>query len=160
MQRTEDLNVVALDVMPTPDEIKAKLPLTDRVAETVLAGRRAVEAILDGRDPRLFAVVGPCSIHDPVAGLDYARRLKKLADELSNTFVMVMRVYFEKPRTSVGWKGFINDPFMDDSFRVDEGMERARRFLLDVNEIGLPAATEALDPIAPQYLGDLIADRK
>jgi 3-deoxy-7-phosphoheptulonate synthase len=157
MQRTEDLNVVALDVMPTPDEVKAKLPLTEKAAETVVSGRRAIEAILDGRDHRLFAVVGPCSIHDPVAGLDYARRLRKLADELSSTMVMVMRVYFEKPRTSVGWKGFINDPYMDDSFRVDEGMERGRRFLLDVNEIGLPAATEALDPTAPQYLGDLIA---
>lgn len=157
MQRTEDLNIVALDVMPTPDEIKAKHPLTEKAAETVVGGRRSVEAILDGRDQRLFAVVGPCSIHDPVAGLDYARRLKKLADELSSTMVMVMRVYFEKPRTSVGWKGFINDPNMDDSFRVDEGMEKARRFLLDVNELGLPAATEALDPTAPQYLGDLIA---
>src|SRR5512145_1321388 len=157
MQRTEDLNVVALDVMPTPDEIKAKLPLTEKAAETVVSGRRTIEAILDGRDNRLFAVVGPCSIHDPIAGLDYARRLKKLADEISSTMFMVMRVYFEKPRTSVGWKGFINDPYMDDSFRVDEGMERGRRFLLDVNEIGLPAATEALDPTAPQYLGDLIA---
>src|SRR5512133_1652289 len=157
MQRTEDLNVVALDVMPTPDEIKAKLPLTEKAAETVVSGRRTIEAILDGRDNRLFAVVGPCSIHDPVAGLDYARRLKNLADEVSRTMFLVMRVYFEKPRTSVGWKGFINDPYMDDSFRVDEGMERARRFLLDVNELGLPAATEALDPTAPQYLGDLIA---
>jgi len=157
MQRTEDLNVVALDVMPTPDEIKAKLPLTERAAEIVVNGRRTIEAILDGRDHRLFAVVGPCSIHDPVAGLDYARRLKALADEVSSTMFMVMRVYFEKPRTSVGWKGFINDPYMDDSFRVDEGMEKGRRFLLEVNEIGLPAATEALDPTAPQYLGDLIA---
>jgi 3-deoxy-7-phosphoheptulonate synthase len=157
MQRTEDLNVVALDVMPTPDEIKAKLPLTEKAAETVVTGRRTIEAILDGRDNRLFAVVGPCSIHDPVAGLDYARRLKELADEVSSTLFMVMRVYFEKPRTSVGWKGFINDPHMDDSFRVDEGMELGRKFLLDVNEIGLPAATEALDPTAPQYLGDLIA---
>ena len=157
MQRTEDLNVVALDVMPTPDEIKAKLPLTERAAETVVTGRRTIEAILDGRDHRLFAVVGPCSIHDPIAGLDYARRLKKLADEVSGTMAMVMRVYFEKPRTSIGWKGFINDPHMDDSFRVDEGMELGRKFLLDVNEIGLPAATEALDPTAPQYLGDLIA---
>src|SRR5512138_526513 len=157
MQRTEDLNVVALDVMPTPDEVKAKLPLTEKAADTVVAGRRTIEAILDGRDQRLFAVVGPCSIHDPVAGLDYARRLKRLADEISSTMFMVMRVYFEKPRTSVGWKGFINDPYMDDSFRVDEGMERGRRFLLDVNELGLPAATEALDPTAPQYLGDLIA---
>ncbi|HYD52404.1 MAG TPA: 3-deoxy-7-phosphoheptulonate synthase, partial [Gemmatimonadaceae bacterium] len=124
---------------------------------TVLSGRRSVEAILDGRDRRLFVVVGPCSIHDPVAGLDYARRLRALADEVSDTLVLVMRVYFEKPRTSLGWKGFINDPRMDDSFRIDEGMERARRFLLDVNELGLPAGTEALDPISPQYYGDLVA---
>jgi len=102
-------------------------------------------------------VVGPCSIHDADAGLDYAHRLRKLADEVSDTLLLVMRVYFEKPRTSTGWKGFINDPYMDDSFRIDEGMERARRFLRDVNEIGLPAATEALDPIGPQYYGDLIA---
>ena len=101
-------------------------------------------------------VVGPCSIHDPDAGLDYAQRLRKLADEVSDTLVLVMRVYFEKPRTSLGWKGFINDPRMDDSFRIDEGMERARRFLLDVNELGLPAGTEALDPISPQYYGDLV----
>ena len=120
-------------------------------------GRRTLEAILDRKDPRVFIVVGPCSIHDPVAGLDYARRLKALADEVSDTLVLVMRVYFEKPRTSTGWKGYINDPHMDDSFRIDEGMEKARRFLLDVNEIGLPAATEALDPIAPQYYGDLIS---
>ncbi len=156
-QRTEDLNIAALDVMPSPDEVKAKIPLTDAAADTVVKGRRTLEAILDGRDPRLFIVVGPCSIHDPEAGLDYARRLAKLAAELQDVFYVVMRVYFEKPRTALGWKGFINDPFMDDSFRIDVGMERARRFLLDVNEAGLPAGTEALDPIAPQYYGDLIA---
>jgi 3-deoxy-7-phosphoheptulonate synthase len=157
MQKTEDLNIVALELMASPDEVKAKVPISERAAATVVEGRRAIEAILDGRDPRLFLVVGPCSIHDPVAGLDYARRLRGLAAELSDAFVTVMRVYFEKPRTSVGWKGFINDPRMDDSFRIDEGMERARRFLLDVNELGLPAGTEALDPISPQYYGDLIA---
>jgi 3-deoxy-7-phosphoheptulonate synthase len=156
-QRTADLNVVSLDVMPSPDEVKGRVPLTDAAAATVVAGRRTLEAILDGRDPRLFVVVGPCSIHDPLAGLDYARRLKRLADEVAEVFQVVMRVYFEKPRTALGWKGFINDPFMDDSFRIDVGMEKARRFLLDVNEIGLPAGTEALDPIAPQYYGDLIA---
>ncbi len=156
MQQTENLNVLAVEVMPSPDEVKARVPLTERAVSTVLAGRRTVEAILDGRDRRLFVVVGPCSIHDPVAGLDYARRLRALADELSDTLVLVMRVYFEKPRTSLGWKGFINDPRMDDSFRIDEGMEQARRFLMDVNELGLPAATEALDPIAPQYYGDLV----
>ncbi len=156
-QRTEDLNVAALDVMPSPDEVKAKIPLTEAGANTVVKGRRTLEAILDGKDQRLFVVVGPCSIHDPVAGLDYARRLAKLSEELSDVFYVVMRVYFEKPRTSVGWKGFINDPFMDDSFRIDVGMEKARRFLLDVNELGVPAGTEALDPIAPQYYGDLVA---
>ncbi len=155
--RTENLNVVAFDVMPSPDEITSRLPLTGPASETVVKGRRAIEAILDGTDPRLVVVVGPCSIHDPVAGLDYARRLRKLADEVEDVFHVVMRVYFEKPRTSLGWKGFINDPFMDDSFRIDVGMERARKFLLDVNEIGLPAGTEALDPIAPQYYGDLVA---
>ncbi len=157
MQQTENLNVASFDLMPSPDEVKARLPLTERAARTVLEGRRALEAILEGRDPRLFVVVGPCSIHDPVAGLDYARRLRALADEVAETLVPVMRVYFEKPRTSLGWKGFINDPFMDDSFRIDVGMEKARRFLLDVNELGLPAGTEALDPIAPQYYGDLVA---
>jgi 3-deoxy-7-phosphoheptulonate synthase len=156
-QRTENLNVAALDVMPSPDEVKAHVPLTETAATTVVRGRRTIEAILDGTDPRLFVVVGPCSIHDPGAGLEYARRLRRLSDEVSDVFQLVMRVYFEKPRTSLGWKGFINDPFMDDSFRIDIGMERARRFLLDVNELGLPAGTEALDPIAPQYYGDLVA---
>jgi 3-deoxy-7-phosphoheptulonate synthase len=157
MQKTEDLNIAALELMASPDEVKARVPLSERAAATVVEGRRKLEAILDGRDPRLFVVVGPCSIHDPVAGLDYARRLQALAAEVEDVFVLVMRVYFEKPRTSVGWKGFINDPRMDDSFRIDEGMERARRFLLDVNELGLPAGTEALDPIGPQYYGDVVA---
>jgi 3-deoxy-7-phosphoheptulonate synthase len=149
MQQTENLNVAAFDVMPSPEEVKARAPLDERAARTVLEGRRAVEAILDGRDARLFAVVGPCSIHDPVAGLDYARRLRGLADEVGETLHLVMRVYFEKPRTALGWKGFINDPYMDDSFRIDEGMQKARQFLLDVASLGLPTATEALDPIAP-----------
>jgi 3-deoxy-7-phosphoheptulonate synthase len=157
MPQTENLNVAEFQVMPTPDEVKHRVPLSDRAARTVVEGRRTLEAILDGKDRRLFVVVGPCSIHDPVAGLDYARRLRALADEVADTLYVVMRVYFEKPRTSVGWKGFINDPYMDDSFRIDEGMEKARRFLLDVNELGIPAGTEALDPIAPQYYGDLIA---
>lgn len=155
--QTENLNIVAVDHMPSPEEIKARVPLTEKAAATVLTGRRTLQDILDGKDHRLFVVVGPCSIHDPVAGLDYARRLKALADAVQDTLVLVMRVYFEKPRTSTGWKGFINDPRMDDSFHIEEGMERGRRFLLDVAEMGLPAATEALDPIAPQYYGDLIA---
>jgi len=155
--QTENLNIAAVDHMPSPEEIKAAVPLTDQAAAAVLAGRQALADILDRKDPRLFVVVGPCSIHDPVAGLDYARRLKTLADEVSETMLLVMRVYFEKPRTSTGWKGYINDPCMDDSFRIDEGMAKARRFLLDVSETGLPTATEALDPIAPQYYGDLIS---
>jgi len=143
--------------MPTPDEIHQRLPLCETSAANVLAGRLALQRILDREDPRLFVVVGPCSIHDPVAGLDYARRLKALSDELSDVLLLVMRVYFEKPRTTTGWKGYINDPLMDDSFKIDEGVFRARQFLLEVNALGLPAATEALDPIAPQYIGDLIA---
>ncbi|MGL4409678.1 3-deoxy-7-phosphoheptulonate synthase [Zoogloea sp.] len=157
LAQTENLNVAAFDRMPSPAEIAARVPLTDAARQSVLNGRQTLQAILDRQDPRIFVVVGPCSIHDPVAGLDYARRLKVLADEVSDTLVLVMRVYFEKPRTSTGWKGYINDPYMNDSFRIDEGMEKARQFLLDVNNLGLPAGTEALDPIAPQYYGDLIS---
>lgn len=153
----EDLNIASFDAMPSPAEIHARLPISEAAANTVAAGRAALNAILDRQDPRLFVVVGPCSIHDPVAGLDYARRLKALADEVSDTLLIVMRVYFEKPRTTVGWKGYINDPFMDDSFRIDVGMEKARQFLLDVSEVGLPTGTEALDPNSPQYYGDLIS---
>ncbi len=153
----ENINVTAFDAMPTPTEVHARLPLSETAACTVTEGRQALRNILDRKDHRLFVVLGPCSIHDPVAGLDYARRLKALSDEVNDTLLLVMRVYFEKPRTTVGWKGYINDPFMDDSFRVDVGMEKAREFLLQINELGLPTGTEALDPISPQYLGDLIA---
>ncbi|MDR2689556.1 MAG: 3-deoxy-7-phosphoheptulonate synthase [Azoarcus sp.] len=152
--QTENINILAVDHMPSPDEIKAKVPLGETAAK-VVAGRQAVTGILDRRDARLFVVVGPCSIHDPAAGLDYAHRLRALADEVADTMLLVMRVYFEKPRTSIGWKGYINDPRMDDSFRIDEGMEKARRFLHEVATLGLPIGTEALDPIAPQYYGDL-----
>jgi 3-deoxy-7-phosphoheptulonate synthase len=153
----ENINVTSFAPMPTPTELHATLPLTDLAFATVMKGREELRNIIDRKDPRLFVVVGPCSIHDPVAGLDYARRLKALQAEVADTMLLVMRVYFEKPRTTTGWKGYINDPDMDDSFRVNVGMEKARRFLLDVCELGLPTATEALDPISPQYLGDLIA---
>jgi len=153
----ENVNVLEFDPMPSPEEIHARVPLSENATRTVMQGREALRNILERKDPRLFVVVGPCSIHDPVAGLDYARRLKALADEISDTLLVVMRVYFEKPRTTTGWKGYINDPDMDDSFRVNQGMEKARGFLRDIAEIGLPAGTEALDPISPQYLGDLIA---
>ena len=153
----DDLNVVGMDAMPTPEEIVGRAPLTERAAATIAAGRAAVRAILERRDPRLFVVVGPCSIHDPKAAMEYAGRLKRLAAEVADTMLLVMRVYFEKPRTSTGWKGYINDPRMDDSFRIDEGMAAARRLLLDLAEMGLPTGSEALDPLSPQYLGDLIA---
>ena len=155
-QKIENTNVSAFDDMPTPEEIHARLPISDKAKKTVTHGRQLLSNILDRKDHRLFIVVGPCSIHDPVAGLDYARRLKALSNEVGDTLQIIMRVYFEKPRTTVGWKGYINDPFMDDSFRVDIGMQKARQFLLDVAEIGLPTGTEALDPISPQYYGDLI----
>src|SRR5574343_1463380 len=153
----ENVNVAAFDEMPTPAEIHARLPISEKACKTVNQGRNQLRHILDRKDHRLFVVVGPCSIHDPVAGMDYARRLKALADEVGDTLQIIMRVYFEKPRTTVGWKGYINDPFMDDSFQVNVGMEKARDFLLKVNEIGLHAGTEALDPYGPQYYGDLIS---
>jgi 3-deoxy-7-phosphoheptulonate synthase len=153
----DNVNVVSMTDMPSPAQLHEALPLTDAAARTVLAGRKAIREILDRRDPRLVVVVGPCSIHDPEAALDYARRLRALADRVSGTMLLVMRVYFEKPRTSVGWKGFVNDPRMDDSFRIDEGVARARELLLQLAELGLPTATEALDPIGPQYLADLIS---
>jgi 3-deoxy-7-phosphoheptulonate synthase len=144
----ENLNIAAFDLMPSPEEIHARVPISDKAAEIVFDGRETIKRILDRKDPRLFIVIGPCSIHDLNAGYDYAQRLKRLANEVCDTLYLVMRVYFEKPRTSVGWKGFINDPRMDDSFHIEEGMEKARTFLLQVNELGLPAATEALDQIA------------
>jgi 3-deoxy-7-phosphoheptulonate synthase len=153
----EDLNVESFESLVTPDQLKDELPLRPAAREAVMAGRATVRRILDRQDPRLLVVVGPCSIHDPAAALDYARRLRDLSARVSDTLVVVMRVYFEKPRTTTGWKGLVNDPRMDDSFRIQEGLHIARRLLLDVNELGLPAATEALDPISPQYLHDLIA---
>ena len=153
----ENVYVTDFDPMPSPEEIHDRVPLSANATRTVMQGREALRNILDRKDHRLIVVVGPCSIHDPVAGLDYARRLKALSDKLGDTLLLVMRVYFEKPRTTTGWKGYINDPDMDDSFQVNKGMEKARAFLRDVAELGLPAATEALDPISPQYLGDLIA---
>jgi 3-deoxy-7-phosphoheptulonate synthase len=156
-QDLENINITSFAAMPTPEELHARLPISEHAADVVDAGRQALKNILNRQDDRIFVVVGPCSIHDPIAGLDYARRLKALQEEVKDTMLLVMRVYFEKPRTTTGWKGYINDPFMDDSFQVDVGMEKARQFLLDVCELGLPTATEALDPISPQYLGDLIA---
>jgi 3-deoxy-7-phosphoheptulonate synthase len=155
-KRIYNVNVMSQAVLLTPEEVKQRVPMTPRGQETVLEGRVAVERILDRTDHRFMVVVGPCSIHDTGAALDYARRLKQLSEEVSDTLYIVMRVYFEKPRTTTGWKGLINDPHMNDSFDIEEGLQRARRVLLDINELGLPAGTEALDPISPQYLSDLI----
>ena len=153
----ENLRVVSQRALPPPSALHEEIPASAAVTQTVAAARRALADILDGRDPRLLVVVGPCSIHDPAAAMEYARRLKALADELAGQMLIVMRVYFEKPRTTVGWKGLINDPLMDDSFHIEDGMRLARQLLVDINALGLPCGTEALDPITPQYLGDLIA---
>ncbi len=152
----DDLNVVSQEILVSPDQLKAQLPMSDSVHAVVTQGRQTVKDILDGKDQRIMVVVGPCSIHDTEAALDYARRLKVLADQVSDSLFIIMRVYFEKPRTTVGWKGLINDPYLDDSFKIQEGLHIGRKLLLDIAEIGLPTATEALDPISPQYMQDLI----
>jgi len=155
-QKLENANVTAQELLPTPRQIKRRLPLSSQAQEVVLQSRQIVRSVLDRDDPRLFVVVGPCSIHDLEAARDYADKLSRLSKKVADTLVLIMRVYFEKPRTSTGWKGLINDPFMDDSFHIEEGVARARRLLVAVAELGLPAATEALDPIMPQYLSDLL----
>ncbi|WP_313225195.1 3-deoxy-7-phosphoheptulonate synthase [Stutzerimonas nitrititolerans] len=153
----DDLNVASNDTLITPEQLKHELPLTASALQTVSLGRQVVRDILDGKDHRLFIVVGPCSIHDLKAAREYAERLKVLAEKVSDSLFLVMRVYFEKPRTTVGWKGLINDPFMDDSFKIQDGLHIGRKLLLELAEMGLPTATEALDPISPQYLQDLIS---
>ena len=153
----ENLNVLSQQTLLPPSQLHDAVPATARASQTVGRARADVIDVLQGQDKRLLVVVGPCSIHDPVAAMDYAQRLKHLADELADQLLVVMRVYFEKPRTTVGWKGLINDPRMDDSFHIEEGLHLARQLLVDLNDMGLPCGTEALDPITPQYLGDLIA---
>jgi len=150
-------NMASQELLITPQELWQTQPMSEAVKNTVADSRGAIQNILERKDPRLFVVVGPCSIHDPVAAMDYARRLQALARELSDTLYIVMRVYFEKPRTTVGWKGLINDPHLDDSFKLEEGLQLGRKLLLDILELGLPTSTEALDPISPQYLQDLIS---
>ncbi|MEK6787882.1 MAG: 3-deoxy-7-phosphoheptulonate synthase [Pseudomonadota bacterium] len=152
-----DLNIRSIDVLITPEELKRELPLTPAARAAVVEGRQVIRNILDGKDHRLFLVIGPCSIHDIKAAHDYAQRLKVLAAQVSDTLYLVMRVYFEKPRTTVGWKGLINDPRMDDTFRIEEGLHVGRKLLIELNEMGLSCATEALDPMSPQYMHDLIA---
>lgn len=155
--KLENLNVASQEALMPPETFKQELPLSDKASATVAQGRQDIYNIMDGTDHRLFLVVGPCSIHDVDAALDYARRLKKLADEVSDTLLIVMRVYFEKPRTTVGWKGLINDPRLNDSFDIQQGLRIGRKLLIDISELGLPVATEALDPNSPQYLQDVIS---
>ena len=153
----ENLNVVSQQPLLSPAQLHEDIPASAAVTQTVGSARQTLTHILDGSDPRLLVVVGPCSIHDVDAAMDYAHRLHALRAEVADQLFLVMRVYFEKPRTTVGWKGLVNDPRMDDSFHIEEGLAIARRLLIAINEMGLPCGTEALDPITPQYLGDLIA---
>lgn len=156
-QPLHNVRVASQETLITPRQLKAELPLSEQATQTVAAGREAIQNILDRKDHRLMVVVGPCSIHDVDAAMEYAQRLKELSDKVDDTLLLVMRVYFEKPRTTVGWKGLINDPYLDDSFKISEGLHIGRQLLNDVAELGLPASTEALDPISPQYLQDLIS---
>src|SRR5712692_6426359 len=154
--KTRDLHVESIRPLLPPAILLEELPLSEKGSLMVGRTRKEVTRVLRGEDDRLLVIVGPCSIHDPVAGLDYARRLKKLADELGHDLRIVMRVYFEKPRTTVGWKGLINDPHLDGSFAINEGLRLARRLLLDLVELGLPSGCEFLDPITPQFTSDLV----
>jgi 3-deoxy-7-phosphoheptulonate synthase len=155
--RIDDTRIAAVRPLVSPAVLLEELPVTPAVEVLVEATRAAIAGVLEGRDDRLIVVVGPCSIHEHASAIDYATRLKALADELARELIVVMRVYFEKPRTTVGWKGYINDPRLDGSFRMNEGLRRARELLLQVNGLGLPTATEFLDLLTPQYVSDLIA---
>ncbi len=153
----ENLRVQELKKLVSPARLKEELSLSAALTTKVLSDRKTVRDIIHLNDDRLLVVIGPCSIHDPVAALDYARRLSKLAEQVKDKYFIVMRVYFEKPRTTIGWKGFINDPHLDDSCDMEYGLHAARKLMLDIVELGLPIATEFLDPIVPQYTADLIS---
>ncbi|TCJ12283.1 3-deoxy-7-phosphoheptulonate synthase [Parasulfuritortus cantonensis] len=155
--RTDDTRIEQSDELLAPMQIMRELKASDDALKTTFIARSEIHDVLRGADDRLVAVVGPCSIHDPAAAMDYARRLKPVADALREELVIVMRVYFEKPRTTVGWKGLINDPHLNESFDINEGLRLARKLLLEINELGLPCGTEFLDLISPQYIADLVA---
>ncbi|MEP5765191.1 MAG: 3-deoxy-7-phosphoheptulonate synthase [Halieaceae bacterium] len=154
---TDDVRITGTKELVAPDDLIANIPVSEAAAATVNAGRQAIHRVLSGEDDRLVAVVGPCSIHDPKAAREYAGLLRQLADEISQQVLVVMRVYFEKPRTTVGWKGLINDPDLNNTFQINKGLNMARQLLLDLADMGLPAGTEYLDLISPQYCADLIA---
>jgi 3-deoxy-7-phosphoheptulonate synthase len=157
MTKINNLRVRSITRLVSPHDLKTELPLTSAARATVLAGRAAVENIIERRDPRMLIIVGPCSIHDPKGALDYARRLVALREELAPRAEVLMRVYFEKPRTTIGWKGLIHDPRLDGSRDMETGIRRARELLVEIVHLGLPAATEFLDPLVPQYISDLVA---
>ena len=152
----KDVNVMSNTALVRPSDLEARIPLSAKAEETVLEGRWQLEAVLNGEDERFAVIVGPCSIHDQQAAVEYAERLKPLADKLSDRILIVMRVYFEKPRTTVGWKGLIYDPNLNDTYQIEDGLHRARRLLMEIAETGLYSATEFLDPIVPQYVSDLV----
>jgi 3-deoxy-7-phosphoheptulonate synthase len=156
--QTDDARIKDITVLPPPEHLIRFFPIRNTAVEALITDtRRAIHNIMAGKDDRLLVVIGPCSIHDPGAALDYARRLKEARSKYKDTLEVVMRVYFEKPRTTVGWKGLINDPYLDESFRIDEGLRIARQLLIEINRLGLPAGSEFLDVISPQYIGDLIS---
>ncbi len=157
MQRTSDVRIRSLDPLVPPAVLKEEFPASEASIRTVVESREVIESVVSGRDSRLVAVVGPCSIHDPDAALEYARRLKRLHDELRDRIYLVMRVYFEKPRTRLGWRGLILDPHLDGSYDIQSGLRTARRILCEITDMGLPAGSEMLDPIVPQYTSDLIS---
>ncbi len=156
--QTDDERIKDITVLPPPDHLIRFFPIHGTAVESLISGtRQTIHRIMAGQDDRLLVVIGPCSIHDPAAALDYARRLKAVREQYKDTLEIVMRVYFEKPRTTVGWKGLINDPYLDESYRIDEGLRIARQLLIDINRLGVPAGSEFLDVISPQYIGDLIS---
>ena len=156
--QTDDERIKDITVLPPPEHLIRFFPITGTATETLISQtRQSIVKIVHGKDDRLLVIIGPCSIHDPAAALDYARRLKPLRDQYADTLEIVMRVYFEKPRTTVGWKGLINDPYLDESYRIDEGLRIARQLLIEINRQGVPAGSEFLDVISPQYIGDLIS---
>ena len=156
--QTDDERIKDINVLPPPEHLIRFFPIRGTPVEALIGRTRGrIHDIMAGQDDRLLVVIGPCSIHDPAAALEYARRLKPLRDKYADDLEIVMRVYFEKPRTTVGWKGLINDPYLDESYRIDEGLRIARQLLIDINRLGLPAGSEFLDVISPQYIGDLIA---
>lgn len=157
MKQTDDIRIAETKELVSPAQIHEQFPLTDKASETTASARQEIQAIMDGSDDRVVVVVGPCSIHDPESAMDYAQRLIKLKQELANELLIVMRVYFEKPRTTVGWKGLINDPDLNDSYNVNKGLGIARQLLISINELGLPAGCEYLDLITPQYTADVVA---